>query len=45
MTSIDAAALFLNGRGDEILAPLEEEMQQASDGWNFERAAELRDRI
>ena len=45
MASIDAAALFLNGRGDEILAPLEEEMQQASDGWNFERAAELRDRI
>ena len=45
MTSIDAAALFLSGRGDEILAPLEEEMQQASDGWNFERAAELRDRI
>jgi len=33
MTSIDAAALFLSGRGDEILAPLEEEMQQASDGW------------
>ena len=25
--------------------PLEEEMQQASDAWNFERAAELRDRI
>lgn len=45
MASIDATALFLNGRGDEILAPLEEEMQQASDGWNFERAAELRDRI
>ncbi len=45
MASIDAAALFLSGRGDEILAPLEEEMQQASDGWNFERAAELRDRI
>jgi len=45
MASIDATALFLNGRGDEILMPLEEEMQQASDGWNFERAAELRDRI
>jgi excinuclease ABC subunit C len=45
MASIDATALFLSGRGDEILAPLEEEMQQASDGWNFERAAELRDRI
>lgn len=45
MESIEGAALFLNGRGDEILEPLEEEMQQASDGWNFERAAELRDRI
>ncbi len=45
MRSIDAAALFLSGRGDEILEPLEEEMQQASDAWNFERAAEVRDRI
>jgi excinuclease ABC subunit C len=45
MASIEATALFLSGRGDEILAPLDEEMQQAADGWNFERAAELRDRI
>lgn len=45
MQSVDGAALFLSGRGDEILDPLEEEMQQASDAWNFERAAELRDRI
>jgi len=45
MRSIDSAALFLNGRGDEILDPLEEEMQQAADAWNFERAAEVRDRI
>jgi excinuclease ABC subunit C len=43
--AIESAALFLNGRGDEILGPLEEEMQQAADGWNFERAAELRDRV
>ncbi len=43
--AVDSAALFLNGRGDEVLEPLEEEMQQASDAWNFERAAELRDRI
>lgn len=43
--AVDSAALFLNGRGDEILDPLEEEMQQAADAWNFERAAELRDRI
>src|SRR6478735_308115 len=45
MQSIDGAALFLSGRGDEILAPLEEEMQQAADAWNFERAADVRDRI
>ena len=45
MHSIDAAALFLSGRGEEILTPLEEEMNQAADAWNFERAAELRDRV
>lgn len=45
MQAIENAALFLNGRGDEILQPLEEEMQQAADAWNFERAAEVRDRI
>jgi len=45
MRAIDSAALFLSGRGDEIIDPLEEEMQQAADAWNFERAAEVRDRI
>jgi excinuclease ABC subunit C len=45
MQAIDAAALFLSGRGEEILQPLEEEMQQAADAWNFERAAEIRNRI
>ena len=45
MKSIEATALFLSGRGDEIVGPLEEEMQLSSDAWNFERAAELRDRI
>ena len=45
MKAIDGAALFLSGRGDEILAPMEDEMRQAADAWNFERAAELRDRI
>ncbi|HEY8445858.1 MAG TPA: excinuclease ABC subunit UvrC [Thermomicrobiales bacterium] len=43
--AVDRAALFLSGRGEEILAPLEKEMQEAADAWNFERAAELRDRI
>lgn len=45
MRAIDAAELFLSGRGDEILDPLEEEMREAADAWNFERAAEVRDRI
>lgn len=43
--AVESAALFLNGRGDEVLEPLEQEMEQAADAWNFERAAELRDRI
>ena len=45
MQAIDQAALFLSGNGEQILSPLEEEMAQAADAWNFERAAELRDRI
>ncbi|MCC7025001.1 MAG: excinuclease ABC subunit UvrC [Thermomicrobiales bacterium] len=45
MRAIDGAAMFLNGQAEEILSALEEEMAQASDAWNFERAAELRDRI
>jgi excinuclease ABC subunit C len=45
MQSVESAALFLSGRGEEILQPLEEEMQQAADAWNFERAADVRDRI
>jgi excinuclease ABC subunit C len=45
MKAVESAALFLNGRADEILEGLREEMEQASDAWNFERAAEIRDRI
>ena len=45
MKSIHGASLFLSGRGDEITGGLEEEMEQASEAWNFERAAELRDRL
>ena len=45
MKAVDGAALFLSGRGEEIVGGLEEEMVQASDAWNFERAAELRDRL
>jgi excinuclease ABC subunit C len=45
MRAIDGAAMFLNGQAEEIIASLREEMEQASDAWNFERAAEVRDRI
>jgi excinuclease ABC subunit C len=45
MRAIDGAAMFLNGQAEEILVSLREEMEQASDAWNFERAAEVRDRI
>ncbi len=45
MKAIEQTALFLDGHAEQILAPLEEEMAQAADAWNFERAAELRDRI
>ncbi len=45
MQAVDGAALFLSGRGEEIVGGLEEEMEQASAAWNFERAAELRDRL
>src|SRR5690349_23076992 len=39
MQAVDRAALRLSRRGDVILPPLEEEMNQAGDAWNFERAA------
>lgn len=45
MKAVDGAAMFLNGQADEILRSLDEEMAQAADAWNFERAAEVRDRI
>jgi excinuclease ABC subunit C len=45
MHAIEGAALFLSGRGEEVITALEEEMNQAADAWNFERAAELRDRV
>jgi len=45
MKSIHGASLFLSGRGEEITGGIEEEMEQASEAWNFERAAELRDRL
>jgi excinuclease ABC subunit C len=45
MKAVDSAAMFLSGRGEEIVTDLEDEMEQASEAWNFERAAEVRDRL
>jgi excinuclease ABC subunit C len=45
MKAIDSASLFLSGRGEEIVADLEDEMDQAAEAWNFERAAEVRDKL
>ncbi|HEU5433973.1 MAG TPA: excinuclease ABC subunit UvrC [Thermomicrobiales bacterium] len=45
MKALEQAAHFLNGNAEAILDPLREEMAQAADAWNFERAADVRDRI
>src|SRR5690606_19001384 len=42
MQAIEGARMFLEGRGDEIIAALEDEMEQAAEAWNFERAPALR---
>ena len=41
--TVDAALEFLNGRFDPVLERLKNEMAQAAEGMEFERAAELRD--
>lgn len=45
MKAVNSAALFLSGRGEEIVGDLQAEMEQASEAWNFERAGEIRDRL
>lgn len=45
MKSIKAAGNFLSGKGDEIVKEIEFDMHEAADALNFERAAELRDRL
>lgn len=45
MQAIDSAALFLSGRGEEVIGPIEREMEIAAESLEFERAAELRDRL
>ncbi|KAF0815030.1 UvrABC system protein C [Andreprevotia sp. IGB-42] len=39
------AERFLNGKGNELLVELEARMQAASDNWDFETAASLRDQV
>lgn len=43
--SIDDVMKVLNGKGDEIVQELFTQMQEYSDNLEFERAAEIRDRI
>ncbi|HEX5499149.1 MAG TPA: excinuclease ABC subunit UvrC, partial [Thermomicrobiales bacterium] len=45
MKALEQAAHFLDGNAEVVLEPLREEMAQAADAWNFERAADLRDRV
>lgn len=45
MKSVKAASNFLSGKGDEIVKEIEADMHEAAEELNFERAAELRDRL
>jgi excinuclease ABC subunit C len=42
---IDEVVLFLEGKQDSLLARLQKDMSDAAEGFNFEAAARLRDRI
>jgi excinuclease ABC subunit C len=42
---VQGAVLFLQGKGDEVLASVKAQMSAASDALEFERAARLRDKI
>jgi excinuclease ABC subunit C len=42
---IDQVVLFLKGRGEDLLRSLRQEMQEAAEAEEFERAVRLRDRI
>jgi len=43
--AIEGAALFLQGRGEELVPDLRQRMEQAAEDLDFERAAKLRDEI
>jgi len=36
---------FLEGRGEEVIADIQERMESAADSWDFEQAASLRDQL
>ncbi|MHB0859112.1 MAG: excinuclease ABC subunit UvrC [Anaerolineae bacterium] len=42
---VDRACLFLEGKQDEIVDRLRDEMEEAAENLRFERAAELRDQV
>lgn len=42
---VDGAVMFLEGRNKELLKVLKKKMEEASRGLEFEKAAEIRDRI
>ncbi|MFW6082697.1 MAG: excinuclease ABC subunit UvrC [Chloroflexota bacterium] len=44
-TMIQGLIQFLEGRGEEVIADLQERMESAADGWRFEQAASLRDQL
>ena len=43
--AIDGVKLFLNGRGEELIPAMRDEMERAAEDLDFERAAKLRDDI
>ncbi|HQZ90989.1 MAG TPA: excinuclease ABC subunit UvrC [Thermomicrobiales bacterium] len=43
--AVDGAALFLQGRGEELVPELRQRMEQAAENLDFERAAKLRDEV
>lgn len=44
-TMIDNLVRFLKGRGEQVIADLEERMRDAADSWDYEQAASLRDQL
>ncbi len=44
-TMIDNLVRFLEGRGEQVIADLEERMRDAADSWDYEQAASLRDQL